>query len=48
MVGAADFITEISAQVALLQASQNKIQAALNLMLQKRTIDYVTGKAAVK
>jgi outer membrane protein len=41
--GATDFITESNSQQVLLQAQQNKIQASVNMMLQKKTIDFVTG-----
>lgn len=42
--GATDFITESNSQQVLLQAQQNKIQASINMMLQKKTIDFFTGK----
>ena len=41
--GATDFITESNAQQVLLQAEQNKIQASVNMLLQKRAIDFFTG-----
>ncbi len=41
--GASDFITETNAQQVLLQAAQNKVQASVNMMLQKKVIDYYTG-----
>lgn len=41
--GATDFITESNAQLVLLQAAQSKIQASINMMLQKRIIDFYTG-----
>ena len=41
--GATDFITESNAQIVLLQAQQNKIQASINMMLQKKIIDFYTG-----
>ena len=41
--GAADFITESNSQLVLLQAAQNKIQASVNMMLQKKVIDFYTG-----
>ena len=41
--GATDFITESNAQLVLLQAAQNKIQASVNMMLQKKIIDFYTG-----
>ena len=41
--GAADFITEANAQLVLLQAEQNKIQASVNMMLQKKIIDFYVG-----
>jgi outer membrane protein len=41
--GATDFITESNAQLVLLQASQNKIQASVNMMLQKKIIDFYVG-----
>jgi len=41
--GASDFITESNAQLVLLQAGQNKIQASVNMMLQKKIIDFYTG-----
>lgn len=43
-VGASDFITEANAQIVLLQAQTSKIQASVNMMLQKKVIDYYTGK----
>jgi len=42
--GATDFITESNSQQVLLQAQQNKIQASINMMLQKKTIDFFTGR----
>jgi outer membrane protein len=44
--GATDFITEANAQLVLLQAAQNKIQASVNMMLQKKIIDYYVGVTA--
>jgi len=41
--GAADFITVSNAQLVLLQASENKIQASVNMMLQKKIIDFYVG-----
>ena len=41
--GASDFITESNAQLVLLQASENKIQASVNMMLQKKIIDFYVG-----
>jgi outer membrane protein len=41
--GATDFITESNSQQVLLQAQQNKIQASVNMMLQKKAIDFFTG-----
>ncbi len=41
--GATDFITEANAQLVLLQAAQNKIQASVNMMLQKKIMDYYVG-----
>jgi len=41
--GATDFITEANAQLVLLQASQDKIQASINMMLQKKIIDFYVG-----
>lgn len=41
--GATDFITESNAQQVLLQAQLNKIQASVNMLLQKRAIDFFTG-----
>jgi outer membrane protein len=41
--GATDFITESNAQLVLLQAEQNKIQASINMMLQKKILDYYVG-----
>jgi len=41
--GATDFITESNAQLVLLQAAQNKIQASVNMMLQKKIIDFYVG-----
>ena len=41
--GAADFITESNAQLVLLQASENKISASVNMMLQKKIIDFYVG-----
>ncbi len=42
--GATDFITESNSQLVLLQAQQNKIQASINMMLQKKIIDFYIGK----
>jgi len=44
--GATDFITESNAQIVLLQAAQNKIQASVNMMLQKKVIDYYVGNSS--
>ena len=44
--GATDFITESNAQQVLLQAQLNKIQASVNMLLQKRAIDFFTGTIA--
>jgi outer membrane protein len=44
--GATDFITESNSQQVLLQAEQNKIQAQVNMMLQKKAIDFFTGTIA--
>ncbi len=41
--GATDFITESNSQQVLLQAQQNKIEAQVNMMLQKKAIDFFTG-----
>jgi outer membrane protein len=41
--GATDFISESNAQLVLLQARQSKIQASINMMLQKRIIDFYAG-----
>ncbi len=41
--GATDFITESNAQFVLLQAAENKIQASVNMMLQKKIIDFYIG-----
>lgn len=41
--GATDFITESNAQLVLLQAAQNKVQASVNMMLQKKIIDFYVG-----
>jgi outer membrane protein len=41
--GATDFITESNSQQVLLQAQQNQIQAQVNMMLQKKAIDFFTG-----
>lgn len=41
--GASDFITEANAQLVLLQAQQNKAQASVNMMLQKKIIDFYVG-----
>ena len=41
--GATDFITEANAQLVLLQAAQDKIQASINMMLQKKIIDFYIG-----
>lgn len=42
--GATDFITESNAQIVLLQAQQNNEQASINMMLQKKIIDFYTGR----
>ena len=44
--GATDFITEANAQLVLLQAGQSKVQASVNMMLQKKVIDYYVGANA--
>jgi outer membrane protein len=44
--GATDFITESIYQKVLLQAQQNQIQAQVNMMLQKKAIDFFTGTIA--
>ena len=44
--GATDFITESNAQQVLLQAQLNKIQASVNMLLQKKAIDFFTGTIA--
>lgn len=44
--GATDFITEANAQIVLLQAAQNKVQASVNMMLQKKVIDYYVGNSS--
>ena len=41
--GATDFITESNAQFVLLQAAENKIQASVNMMPQKKIIDFYIG-----
>jgi outer membrane protein len=41
--GATDFITESNSQQVLLQAQQNNIQASVNMMLQKKALDFFTG-----
>ncbi len=41
--GATDFITESNSQQVLLQAQQSSIQASVNMMLQKKAIDFFTG-----
>ncbi len=41
--GATDFITESNSQQVLLQAQQNTIEASVNMMLQKKAIDFLTG-----
>jgi outer membrane protein len=41
--GATDFITESNSQQVLLQAQQSRIQASVNMMLQKKAIDFFTG-----
>lgn len=41
--GATDFITESTTQQVLLQAQQSKIEASVNMMLQKKAIDFFTG-----
>lgn len=38
--GATDFITESNAQLVLLQAAQDKIQASVNMMLRKKALDF--------
>jgi len=43
-LGSSDFIELINAQLALLQARENKIQAIIGLVLQKRVIDFYIGK----
>ena len=45
--GATDFITEANAQLVLLQAGQSKVQASVNMMLQKKIIDYYIGANAL-
>lgn len=47
-VGASDFITEANAQLVLLQAAQSKAQASVNMMLQKKVIDYYIGQDIVQ
>lgn len=44
--GATDFITESNAQQVLLQAQQNQVQASVNMMLQKKIVDYYVGSIA--
>jgi outer membrane protein len=44
--GATDFITESNSQQVLLQAEQNQIEAQVNMMLQKKAIDFFTGTIA--
>ena len=44
--GATDFITESNSQQVLLQAQQNKIEASVNMLLQKKAIDFFTGAIA--
>jgi outer membrane protein len=44
--GATDFITESNAQQVLLQAQLNKIQASVNMLLQKKAVDFFTGTIA--
>jgi outer membrane protein len=44
--GATDFITESNSQQVLLQAQQNEIEAQVNMMLQKKAIDFFTGTIA--
>ena len=44
--GATDFITESNSQQVLLSAQQNQIQAQVNMMLQKKAIDFFTGTIA--
>jgi outer membrane protein len=46
--GATDFITESNAQIVLLQAAQNKVQASVNMMLQKKVIDYYVGNSTYR
>lgn len=41
--GATDFITESNSQLVLLQAAQSKIEASVNMMLQKKIIDFYVG-----
>ena len=41
--GATDFITESNAQLVLLQAAQDKIQASVNMMLRKKALDFYIG-----
>ncbi|HXS37322.1 MAG TPA: TolC family protein [Flavipsychrobacter sp.] len=41
--GVTDFITETNAQQVLLQAQQNQVQASINMMLQKKVLDYAVG-----
>ncbi len=41
--GATDFITESNAQLVFLQAAQNKIQTSVNMMLQKKILDFYAG-----
>lgn len=45
--GVTDFITEANAQLVLLQAGQSKVQASVNMMLQKKIIDYYIGANAL-
>ncbi len=43
-LGSSDFIELVNAQLNLLQAQENKIQATIGLMLQKRVLDFYIGK----
>ncbi len=43
-LGSSDFIELVNAQLNLLQARENKIQADVALMLQKRIIDFYIGR----
>ncbi len=42
--GVSDFITLVNSQSVLLLAQQNKINATLNLMLQKKVLNYLIGR----